>query len=141
MTFPFVIGENKLLMNDIYSDWFQNPKNIHDNVFDKISASLVGEKKVPTHFYSILRNRAHADFENKWTECLDVLDELNWKDIHRANFNCTIETQLGSFYFKLFHRAICTNQFLHKVGRFDSPNCSFCKKFPETLLHFILPMW
>ena len=135
------------LMNDIYLDWFQNPKNIHNNVFDKISASLVGEKKVPKHLYSILRNRAYVDVENKWTDCLDVLDELDWNDIHRANFNCTIETQLRSFYFKLFHRAICTNQFLHKIGRFDSPNCSFCKKFPETLLHLfcqcekVSPLW
>ena len=89
-------------MNGIYLDWFQNPKNIHDNVFDKISASLMGEKKVPKHFYSILRNRAYGDVENKWSDCLDVLDELDWNDIHRANFNCTIETQLRSFYFKLF---------------------------------------
>ena len=89
----------------------------------------------------------YVDVENKWTDCLDVLDELDWNDIHRANFNCTIETQLRSFYFKLFHRAICTNQFLHKIGRFDSPNYSFCKKFPETLLHLfcqcekVSPLW
>ena len=54
------------LMNGIYLDWFQNPKNIQDNVFDKISASLVCEKKVPKHFYSILRNRAYVDVKNKW---------------------------------------------------------------------------
>ena len=59
----------------------------------------------------------------------------------------TIDTQLRSFYFKLFHRAICTNQFLHKIGRFNSPNCSFCKIFPETLLHLfcqckkVSPLW
>ena len=106
-----------------------------------------GWKKGPKTFYSILRNRAYVDVENKWTDCLDVLDELDWNDIHRANFNCTIETQLRSFYFKLFHRAICTNQFLHKIGRFDSPNCSFCKKFPKTLLHLfcqcekVSPLW
>ena len=60
---------------------------------------------------------------------------------------CTIETQLRSFYFKMFHRAICTNQFLHKIGRTDSPNCYFCKKFPETLFHLfcecekVTPLW
>ena len=93
-------------MNGIYLDWIQNPKNIQDNVFDKISASLVGEKKVRKHFHSILRNRFNVNVENKWTNCLDVLDELDWNDIHRANFNYTIETQLRSFYLKLFHRAI-----------------------------------
>ena len=123
------------LMNGINLDWFQNPKNIQENVFVKISTSLVSEKKVPRHVYSILRNQATVEVENKWIYSLDVLDELEWNDIHNANFNCTIETQLRSFYFKLFHRAICTNQFLHKIGRADSPNCYFCKEFPETLFH------
>ena len=77
MTFPIRDRRKyNYLMNGIYLNWFQNPKNIQD-VFDKISASLVGEKKVPKHFHSILRNRAYVDVENKWTDCLDVLDELD----------------------------------------------------------------
>ncbi len=135
------------LMNGIYLDWFQNPKKINENVFDKISASLVGEKKVPKHFYFILRNTACVDMENKWSDDLNVLDEVDWSGIHNVNFNCSIETKLRSFYFKFFHRAICTNKFLHKIGRADSPNCYFCKKFPETLFHLfcqcekITPSW
>ena len=38
------------LMNGIYLYWFQNPKNIHENIFDKICSSLVSEKKVPSMF-------------------------------------------------------------------------------------------
>ena len=60
------------LMNDIYLDWFQNPKNIQEDVFGKISASLLDENKVPKHVYSILRNQAHVEAENKWVGCLDV---------------------------------------------------------------------
>ena len=41
---------------------------------------------------------------------------------------CTLETQIRAFYFKHFHRAICTNQFLHKIGRIDSPLCPFFVK-------------
>ena len=123
------------LMNGIYLDWFQNSKNIQENVFDKICSSLVSEKKVPKHVYSILRNQASVEVENKWTDCLDVVDEVDWNYIHNANFNCTIETQIRSFYFKLFHKAICTNQFLHRIGRSDSSNCYFCNNLPETILH------
>ena len=135
------------LMNGIYLDWFQNPKNIQENIFDKICSSLVGEKKVPKHVYSILRNQASVEVENKWTDWLDVVDEVEWNDIHNANFKCTIETQLRSFYFKLFHKAICTNQFLHRIGRTDSPNCYFCNNSPETILHLfcecekVSPLW
>jgi len=48
---------------------------------------------------------------------------------------CTIETQLRSFYFKMFHKAIAFNSFLHKIGRKDSPLCVFCDKDPETVVH------
>ena len=99
------------LMNDIYLDWFQNSKNIQENVFDKICFSLVSGKEVPKHVYSILRNQASVEVENKWIDCLDVVDKAEWNYIHNANFMCTIETQLRSLYFKLFHKAICTNQF------------------------------
>ena len=116
-------------MNGIYLDWFQNSKNIQENVFDKICSSLVSEKKVPKHVYYILRNQASNEIENKWIDCLDAVDEVEW------NFKCTIETQLSSFYFKLFHKAICTNQFLHRIGRTDSSNCYFCTNLPETILH------
>ena len=135
------------LMNGIYLDWFQNSKNIQENVFDKICSSLVSEKKVPKHVYFILRNQASVEVENKWIDCLDVVDEVEWNYIHNANFKCTIETQMRSFYFKLFHKAICTNQFLHRIGRSDSPNCYFCNNLPETFLHLfcecekVSPLW
>ena len=45
--------------------------------------------------------------------------------IHENNVNCCIETQLRAFYFKIFHKAICTNKFLAKIGRSDSPFCHF----------------
>ena len=57
-------------MNGIHLDWFQNPKNIQENIFDKICSSPVSEKKVPKHVYSILRNQASFEVENKWTDCL-----------------------------------------------------------------------
>ena len=92
----------------------------------------MSEKKVPKHVYSILRNQASVEVENKW---IDYLDEVEWNYILNANFKCTIETQMRSFYFKLFHKAICTNQFLQRIGRTDSPNCYFCNNLPETILH------
>ena len=119
------------LMNGIFFffffffDWFGNPKNIQDSVFDKITFSLIGEAKGPKHVYFILRDHTVVEVEDKWMDLLNVLEEVEWDYIHKANFTCTIETQLSSFYLKLFHRAICTNQFLHKIDRADNPNCYF----------------
>lgn len=118
------------LMNGIDLDWFQNPMNIQDNVFDTICASLLKEKRVPRHVYSILRDCAVVEAENKWTDRLDVLEDIEW-----------------NFYFKVFHTAVCTNKFLHKIGRTESPNCYFCNELPETIVHLfceckeVSPLW
>ena len=135
------------LMNGISLDWFLNPKNIQKDVFETISATLLDVDKIPRYAYSILKDLAPVEVENKWVDCLYVFDEIDWNYVHRSNFNCTIETQLRSFYFKFFHRAICTNQFLHKIGRAESPNCNFCDEHPETLVHLLCdcskvsPLW
>ena len=94
-----------------------------------------------------MKDPAPVEVENKWVDCLLVLEEIDWNDVHSSNFTCTIETQLRSFYFKFFHRAICTNQFLYKIGRAESPNCNFCDEHPETLVHLLCdcskvsPLW
>ena len=86
--------------------------------------------------------------ENFWIEALDInVDDFDWASVHDNNFNSTIETQIRAFYFKIFHRAICTNQFLHKIGRADSPLCYFCQKSTESYIHMfcdcdkIRPLW
>ena len=73
--------------------------------------------------------------------------EKDWSIIHRDNFRCTIETQLRSFYFKIFHNVIGVNAFLFKIRKRDSPNCYFCSEEPETLDHLfcnctkVVPLW
>ena len=86
------------LMNWIYLNRFQNSKNIQQNIFTKISTGLVCEAKVLKHVYSTLRKCASVEAENKWVDSFDILEEVEWNDVHSANFNCTIETQLRSFY-------------------------------------------
>ena len=49
--------------------------------------------------------------------------------------------------FKIFHKAIAFNDFLFKINRRNSPNCNFCDKFPESIIHifcecdFVRPIW
>ncbi len=46
--------KNNFLMKGICLDWFQNPNNIQENVFNKILTFLINQSKVPKHVYSIL---------------------------------------------------------------------------------------
>ena len=90
------------------------------------------------------------DTELFWFDTLDMVgdpEDIDWSQTHENIFSCSIETQLRSFYFKIFHKAICTNRFLHRIGRNDSPFCQFCEKIDETLIHLfcecdvIVPLW
>ena len=72
-----------------------------------------------------------------WSELLNA-GEVNWEKIHISNFKSTIITRIRSFYFKLFHKSIGLNDFLHKIKRKDSPNCSLCNKEPETYSHLFI---
>ena len=122
---------------------FRTPRTFKKMSLIKSALLLWVKRKVPKHVYFILRNQTSVEVENKWIDCLDVVDEVEWNNIQIANFKCTIETQLRSFYFKLFHKAICTNQFLHRI----STNCYFCNNLPETILHLfcecekVSPLW
>ena len=139
------------LMNGLFLNWFTDQYDVDGNVFDNIVSELVKKFKVPKHAYSLLRNKDHlsqSKVENKWQECLELdKNEVEWSEVHKNNFRCTLDTQLRSFYFKIFHNAIALNAFLHKIGRSDSPLCYFCKKLPETLKHIfcdctvVTPMW
>ena len=86
--------------------------------------------------YNLLKSQECREFLN-WNFGDD--DDNDWAAIHGNNFNCTIcaiDTQIRAVYFKNnFHRAICTNQFLHKIGRIDSPLCHICQKFTESYIH------
>ena len=54
--------------------------------------------------------KAITFWENLFNDFLED-EDFEWEDIHNRNFKCTIETQLRSFYFKVFHRAIAFNDF------------------------------
>ena len=77
----------------------------------------------------------------------DDVEDTDWDEIHIRNFKCLIDTRLRSFYFKIFHKAIAFNDFLFKINRKNSPNCDFCDKFPESIIHifcecdFVRPIW
>ena len=96
-------------------------------------------QKVPRYTYSIMLDASPSEKAITFWEVLfsDFVEDkdFEWENIHNRNFKCTIETQLRSFYLKIFHRAIAFNQFLFKIGRRDSPLCTFCNKVPENTFH------
>ena len=108
--------------------------------------------RVPALFVSItnaimqhLIDKFTLSSKNKLFEANADTDE--WSRIHTRNFKCTVETQLKSFYFKVLHKAIATNDFLSKIGRSDTSLCSLCNRHKDSIQHFLVycervtPIW
>ena len=137
------------LMNGILLYWFYNPPQVQNTLFDEIVENLFANVKVTKLSYNILKSHENpVKAEHFWVDALGINDDdVDWPSIHESNFKSTIETQIRAFYFKVFHRAICTNQFLHKIGRTDSPLCYFCQNSSESYIHMfcdcdkVLPLW
>ena len=61
---------------------------------------------------------------------------INWKKNLFFSISVYKETKLREFQFKLLHRRIATNDFLHKIGLKPNESCTFCGETTENLIHF-----
>ena len=74
--------------------------------------------------------------QDKWLKDCNIDGELiNWKSTYALPFQCTRETKLRVFQFKLLHRRIATNNYLSKIGLSSTDICNFCEEKVETLIH------
>ena len=65
-------------------------------------------------------------------------DILDWKKIYSLPFRVTSYTKLHEFQYKVLNKCLPTNVFLHKIGIYSSPVCSFCGDVDETLEHILV---
>ena len=91
-------------------------------------------------FYDTLIRKTGATpktSQEKWARIVEIvnIEEMQWETIYIRSFNCTKSTKLRNFQFKLLHRRIVTNSFLHKIGIKNRNNCTFCEVERETLFH------
>ena len=71
----------------------------------------------------------------KWENNL-CLQNVNWKNIFLNPFKVCHESQMQSFQFKILHRIISCNHWLHTMKVKDSPNCIFCKENDDIIHYF-----
>ena len=136
------------LIKNIPDEWMTNFDPDIVGVHETVVHKLVNTKKVPHFAYKLLLGshtpNKRYDF---WSEILDVPVGIDWEKVHNTNFFCSIASKYRSFYFKIFHKAIALNDFLFKIKRKNSPNCSLCDKKEETMVHLfcecekVTPVW
>ena len=63
---------------------------------------------------------------------------LEWKEIYNLPFKVLKDTKSREFQYKILHRYLTTNAFLHKIGLIASPLCTFCDANSESLEHLLI---
>eukprot|EP00057_Strongylocentrotus_purpuratus_P026288 XP_011680762.1 PREDICTED: uncharacterized protein LOC583642 [Strongylocentrotus purpuratus] len=135
------------LLRNIPNDLLVTSDLTPDKIFDDVKTKLLKTLKIPKYAYSTMLESCSPERQILFWNDLQEPDEVDWEKTHVNNFKCTISTRIRSFYFKLFHRAIGLNEFLYKIKRKVSPNCSFCNTDPETYSHIFVecpnvkPIW
>ena len=100
---------------------------------------LLKSPKISKKVYKILIDRkASIPFksQDKWKlACGEINKDIEWNKAYILHFQCTKDTNLQRFQFKLLHRRIATKYFLNKIGVSLSAMCTFCNEYVETLEH------
>ena len=75
--------------------------------------------------------------QNKWiVDCnLEFPESINWNAVHETPWCCAKASILIVFQFKLHHRRLATNDYLHKIGLKNDDICTFCNNDNESLAH------
>ena len=103
------------------------------DIFNIFSNNIILAPKVPRYtYYIMLKELPPEKFQNIWEIFLLTL-EIMWM-LNGMRYITVILSVLLKHNFALFI-LIALNSFLFKIGRKDSPLCSFCSKSPETMLH------
>ena len=72
---------------------------------------------------------------SKWSESLQTpISEEVMSEYYSLNFQCTVETRLRSFQYKILQRILTTNKFLN-ICKINDNLCYFCNNEIETLEH------
>ena len=131
------------IVNNIPQDW---KLKIKDSILvreeteneSNLLLKLIKTKKDIKKIYEVLKNKIlipPTKKIEKWKREFTELEDSDFSYFFQISKSCTKDTSLIYFQYKILHRILTTNTFLFKINYNDSPNCSFCNQFQETLTH------
>jgi hypothetical protein len=90
------------------------------------------------HFYDTLLNSTYNKLPcyDRWEQLLNVqFTDNDWKIFNIIANKSTQSTDLRWLQYRIIHNILPTRKFLFKIKYIDSPLCSFCGVYPETIDH------
>jgi exonuclease III len=147
--FTFYEGLKRAIMKswpDIKNPIIDHPLKPYQSITIRI---LIQDKKGSRAVYDYFNNS--TDFkpkcESKWESDLNLSPTFNWQNAYKSIMFTTKDTGLIWFTYRILHRILGTNNYLHKIKIVDNKACSLCSQDPETILHlffhcpFVTNIW
>ena len=99
-------------------------------------------EKIPKFIYKELIKKKTIFPEKSYLwhqENLQInISRENFISIIVSNNKCILNNKFKDFQFRLTHNSLVTNIHLKKWGILNEENCTFCQKYPETVMHLLI---
>ena len=86
-------------------------------------------------YQKLLKQLVKPQTAQKSMERMFGLEDVDWSRVYLLPRATTIESSLRSFQYKILNNNLYLNERLFKLNAVESPQCSLCKQFPESVLH------
>ena len=63
--------------------------------------------------------------------------DIDWEKVYTLAFQCTLDTKIREFHYKILNCIIFTNVKLNLIGVVESPNCTFFQEAAESVEHLL----
>lgn len=97
----------------------------------------------PKKWYGALLSTKKQEIKRKesWRQDLSLTQErpllIDWERTFMIPYSVTRETKMHSFQFRISHRLITCNKYLHKIKLRENATCSFCGG-EDNIVHFLI---
>ena len=98
---------------------------------------LIRDKKGCRRFYDIMVKTDEVSIQNKWLREVGNLNESNFFNYNKVLLDLK-EVALKDFQFKVNNKILVTKAFLHRIGKIDNNQCSYCNQNIETIYHLFI---
>lgn len=114
----------------------------------KYEISIQGERidilnSSPRTWYSAMLKTKKQEIKRQgtWQQELELTQaeplQIDWAQTYRIPYLTTRETKLHTFQYRIYHRLITCNRYLHKMKIRVNPLCNFCQQ-EDTIIHFLV---
>jgi hypothetical protein len=100
-----------------------------------LKSILTNTKGTKPMYATLKKNEYEPVCLTKWSNTFANLTCEDQKHLYNMPFAITQDSTLQWLQYRIVHRILGTNSFLHKIKYIDSPACTFCQNECETIEH------